>query len=91
VPVLSKSCLKRNRRFLQLEWDCARNESRKVLASRHFIVPVVIDDVALDDPDIPEEFKARQAARLTGGQLSDDIIAGLRNDYREFQKRRGGL
>jgi hypothetical protein len=91
VPILSKSCLKRNRRFLQLEWDCARNESKKALASRHFIIPVVIDDVALDDPDIPEEFSAKQAAHLNAGRLSDETIALIRNDYREFQKRRGGL
>ncbi|PYR75070.1 MAG: hypothetical protein DMF86_16410 [Acidobacteria bacterium] len=91
VPVLSKSCLKRNRRFLQLEWDYAKIEAHKALPSRHFIVPIVIDDVPLDSPDLPEEFGAVQAARLQNGRLSDETIRGMTTDYREFQKRRGGL
>jgi hypothetical protein len=91
VPVLSKSCLKRNRRFLQLEWDYAKIEAHKALPSRHFVVPIVIDDVPLDSPDIPDEFSAVHAARLQNGRLSDEAIRGITNDYREFQKRRGGL
>jgi hypothetical protein len=91
VPVLSKSCLKRNRRFLQLEWDYAKTESHKVLATRHFIVPVVIDDVPLNSPDFPDEFQAVQAAKLLNGRLSDETIRGMTDDYRAFQKRRSGL
>lgn len=91
VPVLSQSCLKRNRRFLQLEWDYATKEARKTPRSRHFIVPVVIDEVPLSSPDFPDEFGAAHAARLRDGRLPDNTIQSIRNDYREFQKRRGGL
>ena len=51
----------------------------------------MIDDVPLDSPDLPEEFGAVQAARLQNGRLSDETIRGMTTDYREFQKRRGGL
>ena len=91
VPVLSNSCLKRNRRFLQLEWDCATKEARKALASRHFIVPVVIDDLPLTHPDLPDAFGAVHAARLENGVLPPKTIASILTDYMEFQKRKGGL
>ncbi len=91
VPVLSKSCLKRDRRFLQLEWDYAKTEARKALATRHFIIPIVIDDVPLGSPEFPDEFQAVQAAKLLNGRLSDEAIRGMTDDYRAFQKRRSGL
>ena len=91
VPILSRSCLKRNRRFLQLEWDHATTEARKTPASRHFIVPVVIDDVPLDSPEFPDVFGALHAAKLREGRLTDETVRSLLNDYREFQKRRGGV
>jgi TIR domain/SIR2-like domain len=90
MPVLSKSCLKRNRRFLSLEWKWASEEAGKVLRTRHFIVPIVLDDVPLNSPDFPDEFQATQAARLQNGRLSDDTIRGLTDDYRAFQRRRSG-
>jgi hypothetical protein len=91
VPVLSRSCLKRNRRFLQLEWDCATKEARKALASRHFIVPVAIDDVPLTDPDLPDAFGSINAARLLDGRLPDTAIQSILSHYKEFQKRKDGL
>jgi hypothetical protein len=90
VPVLSKSCLKRNRRFLQLEWSHAVAEARKSLASRHFIIPVVIDDLPLSSRDLPDEFGALHAATLRDGRLPDETIRKITDDYREYQKRRGG-
>jgi hypothetical protein len=91
VPVLSKSCFKRNRRFLLLEWDYAKTESHKVLATRHFIVPIVIDDVPLNTPDFPDEFQMVQAAKLLNGRLSDETVRGITDAYRAFQRQRSGL
>ena len=91
VPVLSRSCLKRNRRFLQLEWDYAAREARKSPASRHFVVPIVIDDVPLADPDFPDVFGATNAARLQDGRLPNEAIQSILGHYKEFQKRKDGL
>jgi hypothetical protein len=91
MPVLSWSCLKRNRRFLQLEWDYATREARKALASRHFIVPVAIDDLSLSHPDLPEAFGAIHAARLEDGRLPQKAIESILGHYKEFQKRKDGL
>jgi hypothetical protein len=91
LPVLSKSCLKKNRRFLQLEWNYAIAEAQKARPSQHFIIPVVIDDVPTDHPDIPDKFRETHMATLLNGRLSDETIRSITSDYREFQKRRGGL
>jgi len=91
MPVLSKSCLKKNRRFLQLEWNCAIAEAQKARPSQHFIIPVVIDDVPTTHPDIPDKFRETHMATLQNGRLSDETIRSVTTDYREFQKRRGGL
>jgi len=91
LAVLSKSCLKKNRRFLQLEWNSAIAEAEKARPSQHFIIPVVIDDVPTDHPDIPDKFRATHMATLQNGRLSDETIRSITSDYREFQKRRGGV
>lgn len=91
VPVLSRSCLTEARRWFRLEWDSAARESRKSIATGHFIVPIVIDDVNIQDPGFPDEFRARQATPLVQGTLPDAFVQALLLDYRQFQKRRGGL
>lgn len=91
VPLLSRSCFKRNRRFLQLEWDFALREARKSLQTGRFIIPIFIEDLRPDDPNIPEAFQALHAARLEGGRLPEVAIRSIRDDYRKFRERRAGL
>jgi TIR domain/SIR2-like domain len=86
VPVLSRSCLtERPRRFFRREWFFAEEEAPERRRSRHFIVPLLVDDVPLNHPDFPEVFVARHVIRTTTGEVDAADVDVLRRDYREYQ------
>jgi hypothetical protein len=53
-----------------------------------FIVPVVVDQIRLDQSDLPEAIKCKQAVNLSGGELTPEITARLVDMVQNFYRRR---
>ncbi len=86
VPVLSRRCLVRERRFFRLEWEFAFLKARMLPRSVRFIYPVVVDDLPYRDEALPEELQ-----RLTWHPIKDgvtaDFVEAVKKQYRENQTR----
>jgi len=86
VPILSRSTLTSRRRFFRIEWDHAEKIAVQVPPTQRYIVPIVIDDVAPNDPNIPERFRKLNWVRLEPGKPSPEIVATLRQLFRDYQR-----
>lgn len=86
VPILSQATLTARRRFFRIEWDHAEKIAVQVPPSQRYILPVVIDDVAPNDPAIPERFRKINWVRLEPGKPSPELVAILRQLFREYQR-----
>jgi len=87
VPILSRNTLTELRRFFRIEWDHAEKVAVQVPANQRYIIPVVIDDVAPNDPMIPERFRKINWVRIEPGAPSPDLVAILRQLFRDYQRQ----
>lgn len=55
-----------------------------------FLLPVVIDETAIDDEALPAEFKVRQATKLPDGNPTPEFIERIKQLYRKRQLARSG-
>jgi hypothetical protein len=85
VPVISKACTER-RRFFFSEWRAAIEVSKKAGWTSHFLMPVVVDDVAYDDEHVPREFRQLHWERVGAGGPSRTWIEAVRQEVRLFRK-----
>ena len=86
IPILSRNTLTSRRRFFRIEWDHAEKVAVQVPANQRYIIPVVIDDVAPNDPAIPERFRKLNWVRLEPGKPNPDLVATLRQLFRDYQR-----
>jgi hypothetical protein len=86
VPVLSRHTLTSRRRFFRVEWEHAGEVAVRVPPSQRYIVPIVLDEVAPDDPDLPERFRRVHWERLSPGAPNPELVARLKQYYREYQQ-----
>ena len=47
---------------------------------------VIVPDVSPDDPAIPERFRKTNWVRLEGGKPTPDLVAVLRQLFRDYQR-----
>jgi hypothetical protein len=87
VPILSRNTLTSRRRFFRIEWDHAEKVAVQVSANQRYIIPVVLDDVAPNDPAIPERFRKLNWVRLEAGKPNPDLVAVLRQLFRDYQRQ----
>jgi hypothetical protein len=87
IPILSRNTLTERRRFFRIEWDHAEKIAVQVPANQRYIIPVVIDDVAPNDPAIPERFRKINWVRIEPGAPSPDLVAILRQLFRDYQRQ----
>ena len=57
LPIISKHTHERAEGYFRLEWKLAVDRSHLIMANKAFLVPVVIDDTADDDENVPEKFR----------------------------------
>jgi TIR domain/SIR2-like domain len=86
VPILSRSTLTSRRRFFRIEWDHAEKVAVQVPPTQRYIVPLVLDDVAPNDPNIPERFRKLNWVRLEAEKPNPDLVATLRQLFRDYQR-----
>jgi len=91
IPVISSQTLTPDRRFFRAEWNLALKEAEMASFSPEagFLLPVVIDDTAIDDPALPAKFQQFQWRSLPGGEPSPEFIAHVVKLYRARQAGAG--
>ena len=91
VPVISKSVTER-RRFFFSEWRAAIDVSKKAGWTSHFLMPVVVDDIAYDDENVPPEFRQLHWERVGPEGPARKWVEDVRQEVRSFRKAsRAGL
>jgi hypothetical protein len=85
VPLVSQHTLTKARREFRLEWNLALEEAQKASFSSAFLLPVLIDDTAINHPDLPAKFAAVQSTLLPGGEPTTDFVERVRQLYRQLQ------
>jgi TolB-like protein/Flp pilus assembly protein TadD len=78
LPIISKNTHERAEGYFRLEWKLAVDRSHLIMANKAFLVPVVIDDTAEDDENVPEKFREVQWTRLRGGETPPEFIARIK-------------
>jgi hypothetical protein len=71
-----------DKRFFQREWNKAIDEAAEWPEGYPFIQPLLIDDVDLSAPGIPEAFRKYHARRL------DDLTAFVSDAKNRIRERR---
>lgn len=85
VPVISKSCAD-PRRFFFSEWRAAIEVSKKAGWTSHFLMPVVIDDIAYHDENVPREFRQLHWERIGPDGPARKWVEDVRQEVRLFRK-----
>jgi hypothetical protein len=90
VPLISRQTLTMERRFFRVEWRLAIEESQAASFDSEggFLLPVVIDGTAIDEPALPREFGAAQVTSLPSGEPTPQFVARVKQLYRNRQLAR---
>ena len=86
VPILSPQTLTTKPRYFRLEWGWAERVAAQLPPNRRFIVPLVVGDVAPNDPALPERFCRLHWERLAPDSPNPGIVAILRQYFRDYRK-----
>jgi TolB-like protein len=74
IPVISRHTHERAEGYFRLEWKLAVDRSHLIMANKAFLVPVVVDDTADDDENVPDKFREVQWTRLPAGQTPPEFV-----------------
>jgi hypothetical protein len=85
VPVISKRVFDA-RGYIFQEWRAAIDVARKTSWASKFLMPVVVDDVAYDDENVPREFRERTWQRVGVEGPDRAWIDEVRQEVRRFKK-----
>jgi TolB-like protein/lipoprotein NlpI len=77
LPVISKHTHERAEGYFRLEWKLAVDRSHLIMANKAFLVPVVIDDTADNDENVPEKFREVQWTRLPAGHTPPEFVTRI--------------
>jgi hypothetical protein len=90
VPVISRRTLAPGRRFFRVEWNLAVDEAQMASFSDQeaFLLPVVIDDMTIQEADVPAKFRSIQWQSLPAGQPTPEFVSRVQKLYRRYQKSR---
>jgi hypothetical protein len=86
VPLLSRHSLTQRRRFFRLEWGWAEAVAGQAPPNLRFIVPLALDDIAPEDPALPERFRQLHWERLAPGGPNPAVVEMLKRYFREYQR-----
>lgn len=84
VPVLSRQSLIKPEGWFRTEWKYAVERASRKLQSRPLIVPVAIDDIPRDHPDLPKEIRAAQWAQWPADR--DQFLDTVRHLFRSHDR-----
>jgi TolB-like protein/Flp pilus assembly protein TadD len=78
LPIISRHTHERAEGYFRLEWKLAVDRSHLIMANKAFLVPVVIDQTADDDENVPDRFREVQWTRLPGGDTPPAFVERIR-------------
>ncbi|HEU4692707.1 MAG TPA: toll/interleukin-1 receptor domain-containing protein [Vicinamibacterales bacterium] len=82
VPLISQNTARLEKRFFQREWHKAIDEAKEWPEGYPFIQPIVVDDVDITAPGVPEAFRHYHARRL------GDLPAFIEDARKRIRERR---
>ncbi len=86
VPIISANTQAREEGYFRREWLLAVERKRDMAENRAFIVPVIVDDTAESDANVPEVFLKAHCTRLSDGQPTPQFVEQVK---RLLQSPRG--
>jgi len=91
LPVISRESLaeKNQRRYFWREWNKAIELAEGMAPGEEFIVPVVVDQIRLDQSELPEAISSKQGVNLPGGVLTPEFGLRLEEIVRNYWRRQG--
>jgi len=87
VPLVSKNTEAILEGYFRREWHLAEDRSFEIHESVPFIVPILIDDVRMEEAKVPEAFKRRQSFLLRPDDAPDGFKKGMTELLRTYRKR----
>ena len=78
LAVISRHTHERAEGYFRLEWKLAVDRSHLIMANKAFLVPVVIDETADDEENVPDKFREVQWTRLAGGETPSAFVDRVR-------------
>lgn len=75
IPIISQHTHDRAEGYFRLEWKLAVDRSHLIMANKAFLVPVVIDQTADDEENLPDKFREVQWTRLPAGETPPGFVA----------------
>ena len=89
LPVISRESLaeQNRRRYFWREWNKAIEMAEGMAPGEEFIVPVVVDQIRLDQSELPEAISSKQGVNLPGGVLTDEFGLRLEEMVRNYWRR----
>ena len=79
LPVISRNCVGKPRRYLYREWAEAIEASKDRVPGSPFIIPVIIDDAAEGMAGVEPKFWERHCVRLPGGVVTPEFRSQIRD------------
>jgi hypothetical protein len=92
LPVISRQSLaeQNRRRYFWREWNKAIESAEGMAPGEEFIVPVVVDQIRLDQSELPEAISSKQGVNLPGGVVTPEFGQRLEEIVRKYWRRRQG-
>lgn len=78
LPIVSQTTQNRREAYFRLEWKLADDRTHMMAPGTAFIVPVVIDDTAEYDAQVPDSFTKAHFTRLSGGEPTPEFVAQVK-------------
>lgn len=89
APIISKHSFTPEARFFREEWVAAEKVVHQLPPSRHFVLPVTIDDTSPEaeqvKKDVPQVFQATQWERLPDGHVTPTFVDRVTALFREYK------
>lgn len=85
VPLLSRNAAARLEGYFRGEWKQAVRRTDRMADGVPFIVPVIVDDLPVNHPDVPEAFWASHATPLAGGQATPEFLEQVKRQLRRVR------
>jgi hypothetical protein len=78
VPVISANTQRRVEGWFRREWNWAVDRTEGMVSGTRFILPICIDDTLEKGALVPDAFLRAHWTRLSGGDLTPDVAARLK-------------
>lgn len=91
VAIISRWTSAPAHRVFREEWHLAVEEEERAPYSVQFLLPVVIDDIPVNEAEVPLRFRSIQWQSLPSGQPTPEFVSNVRRIYRRNQLKSRAL